>query len=111
MANVLLINPEGCTGCAAVSWRVPSTMKESFVPLCLASRCCVSRQGLPVPLTCLQCDEPSCLKVSARVGPSAVMRATGVVTVDGDKCIGCRLCIKRVPCNINYVKSQAGHQV
>lgn len=102
MANVLLINPERCTGCGSCELACSFNHEGEFRPA--AARISVLRfeAGIAVPLTCLQCDEPSCLKV-CKSGAISCDEATGVVTVDGDKCIGCRMCVIACPFgNINY---------
>jgi len=50
----------------------------------------------PYPLQCRHCDEPLCLLacMSAAITKDA---ATGVVTIDQDKCVGCGMCIMSCP--------------
>jgi Fe-S-cluster-containing dehydrogenase component len=43
------------------------------------------------PRSCLHCDEPACVTVCP-TGASYKRTSDGIVLVDEDKCIGCRLC-------------------
>lgn len=96
MGNVLLINPERCTGCGSCELACSFQHEGEFRPA--AARISVLRfeAGISVPLTCLQCDEPACLKV-CKVGAISKDEATGLVSVDGSKCIGCRMCVVACP--------------
>ena len=50
---------------------------------------------------CLQCEEPSCMKVCP---VHAISRdASGAVTINYGKCIGCKMCLNACPLgNISY---------
>ena len=52
---------------------------------------------LYIPKRCMNCGEPACIDVC----PSGAteQRDDGVVTVDQDKCIGCRYCMMACPYN------------
>jgi Fe-S-cluster-containing hydrogenase component 2 len=54
------------------------------------------KKGLNVPVVCQQCEVPAC----ANICPvQAISRDadTGAMIVDGDCCVGCRLCIVACP--------------
>jgi len=56
------------------------------------------RQALPV--LCMQCAEPDCMKVC----PTGATYQTddGIVRVDKDKCIGCKYCMMACPYGARY---------
>lgn len=53
----------------------------------------VTRQSLPV--LCMQCQHPECLKVCPT--GATQQRVDGVVFVDHEKCIGCKYCMMACP--------------
>lgn len=103
MKKVLMVYPEKCIGCGCCELACSFTHEDEFRPS--ASRIGVFRfdeGGVNVPMTCFQCEEPSCMKVCK---PGALHRdeATDVIAFDEDKCIGCRMCVMACPFgNIAY---------
>jgi Fe-S-cluster-containing hydrogenase component 2 len=48
-----------------------------------------------MPVVCVQCDEPACVAVCVK---SAITRdESGIIKIDKDKCIGCRMCVAACP--------------
>ena len=60
------------------------------------------RQALPV--LCMQCEEPDCMKVC----PTGATYQTddGIVRVDKDKCIGCKYCMMACPYDARFVNEE-----
>ena len=53
-----------------------------------------------LPRLCMQCENPPCLKVCPV--RATFMNDEGVVLVDQDRCIGCRLCMAACPYEARY---------
>jgi Fe-S-cluster-containing dehydrogenase component len=48
-----------------------------------------------LPMLCMNCKDPACLKVCPT--GATEQRADGIVTVDANKCFGCRYCMMACP--------------
>ena len=51
--------------------------------------------ALSVPIMCMQCEDPSCMKVCST--NAITKNEDGTVLVNPKKCIGCKLCIIACP--------------
>ncbi len=101
-----MISPEKCIGCRTCELICSFGKYEEFNPKNAAvSVFSYDEAALSVPLMCLQCEEPSCMKVCPT---SAITKSgDGSVLIDGDKCIGCKMCICACPVgNISYNTKQ-----
>lgn len=97
MEKILMVHPEKCIGCGTCELACSFQQEEEFNPS--RSRVTVLRwlrESLSIPLTCLQCDDPACEKV-CMVGAITKNGKTGLVSVDEDICVGCRLCVSACP--------------
>ncbi len=56
------------------------------------------RQALPI--LCMQCENPECLKVCPTTATK--QRPDGIVTVDEELCVGCRYCAVACPYGARY---------
>jgi tetrathionate reductase subunit B len=96
----MVIDLDKCTGCHACSvackaeFDVPLGVWRSWVK--------VGEKGsFPdtgrffLPRLCNHCDHPPCMKVCPTGATS--QREDGIVKVDEDKCVGCKLCIAACP--------------
>ena len=53
-------------------------------------------EGKVLPMVCRQCDDAPCMEVCP-MGAISKDSETGVVAVDYDRCIGCRMCVSICP--------------
>lgn len=97
MTKGIVISPDICTGCRTCELACSFTKTDSFNPKDSAiSVLTYDEAGLQVPMTCLQCDDPHCMTVCT-VNAITKDLKTGVVEVDADKCIGCKMCVSACP--------------
>lgn len=97
-----MISPEKCIGCRTCELICSFGKYKEFNPRNAAvSVFSYDEAALSVPLMCMQCEEPSCMKVCPT---SAISRSEeGGVLIDGSKCIGCKMCMSACPVgNISY---------
>lgn len=109
MEKVLLITPERCIGCGSCELACSLQHEGEFKPAMARVAVLRFEGGASVPLTCLQCEDPACVAV-CKTGALSRDQDTGVVTVNKEKCIGCRMCVMACPFgNISYsaVQKQA----
>jgi len=101
----MVIDLKRCYGCYAC---VTSCKTENFTPPGVFwSRVLKGETGTypntvrqPLPVLCMQCDDPSCMHVC----PTGATYQTddGVVHVDKNKCIGCNYCSIACPYGARY---------
>jgi carbon-monoxide dehydrogenase iron sulfur subunit len=97
MAKMLMIHADKCTGCRNCELACSMSHEGSF--RLQATRVHVytwEREGFSVPMMCQNCHDAPCITVCT---PHAMTRdaATGVVNLDHDKCIGCKMCVQACP--------------
>jgi len=95
--KLLTVVPERCTGCLVCELVCSFYHTKEFNPE--RSRIDILRDeenGINIPVICRQCARPLCQEAC----PSDAIHRdeeTGAMSVDGSKCIGCRLCIAACP--------------
>jgi Fe-S-cluster-containing hydrogenase component 2 len=97
MSKLLMIAPEKCASCRSCEVACSLVHEGSCAP----SRSRIhavffEREGISVPVTCMQCDDAACVAVCS-VGAIKRNEKTGAYEVDPDRCIGCKLCISACP--------------
>ena len=99
-----LVKPHNCLNCQAC---VDACRKANKIPKKAPSRRKVTkyeREGedpIFVSTSCMHCDEPAC----AAVCPAGAISkgVAGIVTVDKERCIGCKYCYQACPFGVpNY---------
>ena len=98
----LLIKPEKCIGCRTCELVCSFGHYGHFNPKLANVKVFEYEQtAVAILIMCLQCEDPSCLKVCP---VRAISRdENGAVVMNPDKCIGCKMCLNACPLgNISY---------
>lgn len=97
MSKVLIVDPAKCLGCFSCMVAC-STKNEGGGDLNLSRIKVTSflKEAYSVPTVCLQCETAYCALVCP-VAALAKNAETGVVELDRDRCIGCKLCLIACP--------------
>ena len=108
MKKMMMIDPVKCTGCCRCE-TVCSLVKTGAVSV-RDARIKVVRHDMEAffyPVLCMQCEVPYC----ALFCPSGALRKnveTGIVELDREKCVGCKMCLIACPFGaISYVDGKA----
>lgn len=98
----LVIKPEKCIGCRTCELVCSFGHYQQFNPkMANVTVLEYEKAAVAVPIVCLQCEEPSCMKVCPVHAISR--REDGAVIMNYDKCIGCKMCMNACPLgNISY---------
>ena len=97
MEKLLFVEYEKCAGCRTCEIAC-ATLHEKVANPSLARIHVVKWEadGVDVPVVCQQCDRPSCQAVCP-TGATYRDEATGAISVDQKRCIGCRMCVLACP--------------
>lgn len=106
MFYVIDIDYEKCTGCQSCT--ITCAVKQAKIANPLFSRIQVARfeaEGVHIPLVCQQCEDAPCRRVCP---VDALPRdpVTQVISVNYDRCIGCRFCVLACPFGAMLVNHQ-----
>ena len=102
MLKALHITPSRCIGCLNCELACASRDWGEYFPAPARINLVFFRAGGQVPVHCFQCDSAPCLAV-CRTGALGRDEATGVVTTNHERCIGCRACVSACPFgNMDY---------
>lgn len=97
MKNMLFIDLEKCTGCRSCEIYCSFINDGVCNPTNSRVRVIKSEQkGINIPTMCMQCEDPPCM---AACPVSAIKKEveSGLVVIDQDSCIGCKLCMMNCP--------------
>jgi carbon-monoxide dehydrogenase iron sulfur subunit len=97
MAKALYIDHEKCTGCRLCE--LVCAVKHDGMSNPARARIKVMKweqEGIYVPISCQQCQDAPCMNICPAKAISRDLELSRV-TVDYDKCIGCRLCVAVCP--------------
>lgn len=104
MQKLIRIQPSKCIGCKACELSCSFKNFGMFAP---SKARIVNEVFLEeakfITVTCMQCDDPWCLKACPK-GAISKDPISGVVSVNEEKCVGCRTCVSACPFGmIKYV--------
>lgn len=102
LSKILMISPEKCIGCRSCELVCSFNKNQEFNPKHSAvSVLSYDEAAVSVPMMCMQCEEPSCMKVCP---VNAISRNDlGATSIDEKKCIVCKMCISACPLgNISF---------
>ena len=97
MAKALFIDHEKCTGCRLCE--LVCAVKHDGMSNPARARIKVMKweqEGIYVPISCQQCQDAPCMNICPAKAISRDLEQSRV-TVDYDKCIGCRFCVAVCP--------------
>lgn len=97
MQKMLLIEADSCTGCRACEAVCSASHEGSCNPA--RSRIRVAKwefDGFMTPIMCQQCREAPCMNICP-VKALSRDEEIGRVVIDGDVCIGCKMCVAVCP--------------
>ncbi len=97
MNGRLVVNSRVCTGCNGCIL-ICSFVQEGYFNFS-KSRIQIEKneeKAISIPRVCIQCKKAPCIQVCSQ---EALFKDkdTGAVTVDKDKCTGCKECVKACP--------------
>lgn len=106
MSKILTISPEKCTNCRSCELICSFIKTGEFNPRESAVTVLFYEEAaISVPVMCMQCEDPSCMKVCP---VNALSRdENGAVVSNSEKCIVCKMCISACPFgNISFSASE-----
>lgn len=106
MQKLIRIEASKCVGCKACELACSFSNFDEFAPTkARIVNEVFMEEAKFITVTCMQCDDPWCLKACPKL---AIVKdaETGLVTVDENRCVGCRTCVSACPFGmIKYVAS------
>ncbi len=106
MNSVFVVTPNLCTGC--LTCELACSFAHQVGGKRGHSRIIVLDSGIKdlwIPVTCLQCDDPACVK-SCLVDALRLNPETGAVELNQEKCVRCMACVAACPFGCTLLDSQ-----
>jgi Fe-S-cluster-containing dehydrogenase component len=97
MPKLIRVEPSKCIGCKSCELSCSFKHTGEFAPskTRIYNEVFVEENAF-ITVTCMQCDEPWCVKACPKyaIEKNAI---TGVVVIDENRCVGCRTCVSACP--------------
>lgn len=111
MEKIIMIKPMECAGCRTCEMICSTTHYGMVSPVRSNIRVVEwLEEGLCSPLTCLQCDDPLCMK-ACPVGAISRDEETGAKKIDEKLCVGCKMCVFACPVGGTMVNPDTGKAI
>ncbi|MBI4704789.1 MAG: 4Fe-4S dicluster domain-containing protein [Deltaproteobacteria bacterium] len=111
MSRMIIIDQQACTGCRQCE--LVCSVKHTGTADPARARVSLIRweaDGFYLPMLCQQCLEPACAAVCPK-GALSREQGLGLVVIDRDKCIGCKMCVMACPFGAMGVDEKEGKVV
>ena len=107
--KIVSMDPEKCVGCRNCEYACSFINSDDFDRKEARIRVSVfPNERVCLPLACVHCSEPFCMEVC----PSGAIEKddlTGAITIDPNRCVGCKMCI--LACPFGHIYFNAREQV
>lgn len=104
---VMVFDQNKCIGCGLCKRSCSETnnVPAGQLRMTLERQSATPDERKYVRVSCQQCEDAPCVKVCP-TGAAHRDPATGIVTMDNDKCVGCKYCIAACPYNVRFINKE-----
>lgn len=108
MYRKIVIRPESCIGCRSCALVCSYEHFRAISPKLAAVKVYSLENFIDVPLMCMHCDDPECIRVCP-TGALHRNEKTGAVEINHEKCIHCGKCA--AACKLGNIHQAAGRTI
>jgi len=100
-SKLKLVDPAVCIGCELCEKVCEFLNREAKAELQ------ISKEGIILPITCMHCTDPVCVKVCPT--GAVYRRVDGTILVRINRCTGCKLCVMACPFGVPKFDLKKGY--